>query len=150
MTATWDTFYVDYETAGLLTGVPAHVVAQQALGIEDPMEAKAALIDALQRRFEDPTDIDDVKAIAETYNTYFDHTSLPDDPGIYAGYGPYNLVDFTEDGTMTFEAREDYTWGPRPQCRRSSTRSSATPRLPCRRWRTKRSTSSSRRRPPTS
>jgi peptide/nickel transport system substrate-binding protein len=23
-------------------------------------------------------------------------------------------VDFTEDGTMTFEAREDYTWGPQP------------------------------------
>ena len=33
---------------------------------------------------------------------------------MYAGYGPYNLVDFTEDGTMTFEAREDYTWGPQP------------------------------------
>ena len=114
VTATWDTFYVDYETAGMTTGVPAHVVAQQALGIEDPMEAKAALIDALQRRFEDPTDIADVKAISETYNTYFDATSLPDDPGVYAGYGPYNLVDFTEDGTMTFEAREDYTWGPRP------------------------------------
>ena len=33
------------------------------------MEAKAALIDALQRRFDDPADIADVKAIAESYNT---------------------------------------------------------------------------------
>ena len=33
---------------------------------------------------------------------------------MYAGYGPYNLVDFTDDGTMTFEANPDYTWGPQP------------------------------------
>jgi len=109
-TATWDSFYVDYQTSGLITGVPAHVVGQQALGIEDPMEAKAALIEAFQSN-----DTESIKAISETYNTYFDATSLPDDPGVYAGYGPYNLVDFTEDGTMTFEAREDYTWGPQPK-----------------------------------
>ena len=108
-TATWDSFYVDYQTAGLVTGVPAHVVGQQALGIEDPMEAKAALIEAFQSN-----DTASIKAISETYNTYFDATSLPDDPGVYVGYGPYNLVDFTEDGTMTFEANPDYTWGPQP------------------------------------
>jgi peptide/nickel transport system substrate-binding protein len=108
-TATWDSFYVDYQTAGLLTGVPAHVVGQQALGIQDPMEAKAAVIDALRN-----DDKAAIKKISETYNTYFDATSLPDDPGVYVGYGPYNLVDFTDDGTMTFEARDDYTWGPQP------------------------------------
>jgi peptide/nickel transport system substrate-binding protein len=86
------------------------VVGQQALGIEDPMEAKAALIEAFETN-----DTASIKPISETYNTYFDATSLPDDPGVYAGYGPYNLVDFTDDGTMTFEAREDYTWGPRPK-----------------------------------
>jgi peptide/nickel transport system substrate-binding protein len=110
-TATWDTFFVDYQVpgGGLTTGVPAHVVGQQALGIDDPMEAKAALIEAFQSN-----DTAAIKPISETYNTYFDATSLPDDPGVYAGYGPYNLVDFTDDGTMTFEAREDYTWGPQP------------------------------------
>ena len=115
LTATWDTFYVDYPTAGVYAGVPAHVVAQNALGIEDPVEAKAAMIDALQRRYDDPTGSRDVKAISESYNRDFDATSLPDNPGVYAGFGPYNLVDFTEDGTMTFEAREDYTWGPQPK-----------------------------------
>jgi peptide/nickel transport system substrate-binding protein len=114
VTATWDTFFVDYQTSGMLTGVPAHVVGQHALGVQDPMEAKAAMIDALQRAYDDPKDTADVKKVSETYNTYFDATSLPDDPGIYAGYGPYNLVDFTDDGTMTFEARDDYTWGPQP------------------------------------
>jgi peptide/nickel transport system substrate-binding protein len=112
LTATWDSFYVDYSTAGIFStgNPPAHVVAQQALGIEDPMEAKAALITALQDK-----DQAKLKPIAETWNRYFDATSLPSDPGVYAGYGPYNLVDFTEDGTMTFEAREDYTWGPHPK-----------------------------------
>ena len=114
LTATWDSFYVDYQTAGVFPGVPAHVVGQNALGIEDPVEAKTALIDALQRRFDDPADTADVKAIAESWNRDFDATSLPANPGVYAGFGPYNLVDFTEDGTMTFEAREDYTWGPQP------------------------------------
>jgi peptide/nickel transport system substrate-binding protein len=109
VTATWDSFYVDYQTSGMVTGVPAHVVGQQALGIEDPMEAKAALIEAFQNN-----DTAAIKPISETYNTYFDATSLPDDPGVYVGYGPYNLVDFTEDGTMTFEANPDYTWGPQP------------------------------------
>lgn len=115
VTATWDTFYVDYPTAGLATGVPAHVVAQQAFpDITDPMEAKQALIDALRTAHEGG-DKAPVKAMSEAYNTYFDATSLPSDPGVYVGHGPFNLVDFTEDGTMTFEANPDYTWGPRPK-----------------------------------
>jgi len=115
LTATWDSFYVDYATAGVFPGVPAHVVGQNALGVEDPAEAKTGLLDALQRAFDDPADNADVKAIAESWNRDFDATSLPDNPGVYAGNGPYNLVDFTDDGSMTFEVREDYTWGPQPQ-----------------------------------
>lgn len=109
LTATWDSFYVDFATAGVFPGVPAHVVAQNALGIEDPTEAKAALIEALQGTTAD------VKAISESWNRDFDATSLPDNPGVYAGYGPYNLTSFDDDGTMVFEAREDYTWGPQPK-----------------------------------
>jgi peptide/nickel transport system substrate-binding protein len=109
LTATWDSFYVDYATAGVFPGVPAHVVGQRALGIDDPTEAKAALIEALQGSTED------VKAISDSWNRDFDATSLPDDPGVYAGYGPYNLTSFDDDGTMVFEAREDYAWGPQPK-----------------------------------
>jgi peptide/nickel transport system substrate-binding protein len=116
LTATWDTFYVDFAVDGPFPGVPAHVVAQNALGIEDPVEAKTAMIDALRARFDDASgDPADVKAIAESWNLDFDFTSLPDNPSVYASYGPYVLTDFTEDGTMTLEAREDYTWGPQPK-----------------------------------
>ncbi len=109
LTATWDTFYVDYPTAGVLPGVPAHVVAEKALGISDPAAAEAALVKAIQDK-----DTAKLKPIAETWNTYFDATSLPADAGVYAGYGPYKLTAFTDDGTMTFEANEDYKWGPQP------------------------------------
>ena len=114
VTATWDSFFVDYQIAAMTTGVPAHVIGQKALGVADPVAAKTALIDALRTAF-DGGDNAAVRKIAESYNRDFDATSLPDDPGIYAGFGPYNLVAFTEDGTMTFEAREDYTWGPQPK-----------------------------------
>jgi peptide/nickel transport system substrate-binding protein len=109
LTATWDSFYVDYATAGVSPNVPAHVVGRNALGIDDPAEAKAALIEALQGTTAD------VKAISESWNRDFDATSLPDDPGVYASFGPYNLTSFDDNGTMVFEAREDYTWGPQPK-----------------------------------
>lgn len=108
LTATWDNFFVDFALGGPFPGVPAHVVAQRALEIEDPTEAKAALIDAFE------TSGEGVKPISEVWNRDFDATSLPDDPGLYASFGPYNLTDFSDDGTMVFEAREDYTWGPQP------------------------------------
>jgi peptide/nickel transport system substrate-binding protein len=109
LTATWDTFYVDYQTAGVFPGVPAHVVAAKALGITDPKQANDALIKAIQDK-----DTAKLKTIADAWNTYFDATSLPADPGVYSSYGPYNLTAFTDDGTMTFEANENYKWGPQP------------------------------------
>lgn len=108
-TITWDTFYVDYQTGGLIVGVPAHVVAMNALGIEDPMEAKAALIAA----FEDE-DAAAIKPISEFWNTGFDATSLPDDPNLYLSAGPYVLTSYEEVSQMTFDLNPAYTWGPQP------------------------------------
>ena len=109
-TITFDSFYVDYQQSGLLVGVPAHVVAKNALGIEDPMEAKQALIEAFRDR-----DGAALKPIADFWNTGFDATSLPDDPDLYLSAGPYVLTSYDEVSQMTFEANPDYTWGPRPK-----------------------------------
>lgn len=109
ITATWDSFYVDYPTAGLQVAVPAHVVARNALGVEDAAEAKQALIDAFVNK-----DTAAIKPISDFYNTGFDYNALPADPDIYLSYGPYNLVSYEEVSEMVFEAREDYTWGERP------------------------------------
>lgn len=120
ITTVWDSFYVDYAPGGLLGPsdypVPAHTVGRLALGVEDPMEAKQAVRDALEASLEgEAAATEDVKAISETWNRAFDATSLPSDPGLYLGYGPYNLTAYDELSQMTFEAREDYTWGPKPQ-----------------------------------
>ncbi|MGH9132781.1 MAG: ABC transporter substrate-binding protein, partial [Ilumatobacteraceae bacterium] len=108
-TITWDSFYVDYQQAGLIVGVPAHVVGKNALGIEDPAEAKQAIIDAFQNN-----DAAALKPISEFWNTGFDATSLPDDPDLYLSAGAYELTSYDEVSQMTFEANPDYTWGPQP------------------------------------
>ena len=108
-TITWDSFYVDYQQGGLITGTPAHVVAKNALGIDDPAAAKQAVIDAFQNN-----DAAALKPISEFWNTGFDATSLPDDPDLYLSAGPYLLTSYDEVSQMTFEANPDYTWGPRP------------------------------------
>ena len=110
VTATWDSFYVDYQTDGIFVGVPAHIVAKKALGIEDPAEGKQAIIDAITN-----ADAAALKPISEFWNTGFDFTSLPDDPDLYLSAGPYLLTAYDEVSQMTFEFNPDYTWGPKPK-----------------------------------
>ena len=115
LTATWDSFYVDYQTAGVFPGVPAHVVAPERArhrgsGRRPRRPSSTPSSGASTTPPTPPTS----RPSPSRGTPDFDATSLPANPGVYAGYGPYNLVDFTEDGTMTFEAREDYTWGPQP------------------------------------
>ncbi|CAN5726613.1 hypothetical protein BH24ACT5_BH24ACT5_16410 [soil metagenome] len=110
MTLTYDSFYVDYQNVSPTPTEAAHIVAGRALGIEDPAEAKQALIDAFMNR-----DTKALKAIAEFWNTGYDTDTLPDDPGLYLSHGAYNLTGYTQRASMTFEAREDYTWGPQTQ-----------------------------------
>jgi peptide/nickel transport system substrate-binding protein len=109
-TITWDSFYVDYQQAGLIVGVPAHVVARNALGIEDAAEAKQAVIEAFR-----DNDTAKLKPISDFWNTGFDATELPSDSDLYLSVGPYELTSYDELSQMTFEANPDYTWGPRPK-----------------------------------
>ena len=85
--------------------------ASSALGIEDPAEAKQALIDAFQNN-----DAAALKPIAEFWNTGFD----ADQPAGRPGPVPERRRRTTSPATtsvsqMTFEANPDYTWGPQPQ-----------------------------------
>jgi glutathione transport system substrate-binding protein len=109
-TITWDSFYVDYQLSGLVVGEPAHVVAKHALGIDDPVAGKQAIIDAFRNN-----DAAALKPISEFWNTGFDATSLPDDPDLYLSAGAYLLTSYDELSQMTFEVNPIYTWGPKPQ-----------------------------------
>ncbi len=108
ITMTYDSFYVDYQLAAP-GGVAAHTVARLALGIDDPTEAKAALIAAFQ-----DNDAPALAKIAPTWSSAFDTDELPDDEGLYLSSGPYLLTSYDQRQQMTFEANPNYAWGPQP------------------------------------
>ncbi len=74
----------DWHTA-LDVAVPAHVVGRLALGVEDPMEAKQAVIDAIT-----DGDEEDLADIARVWSSGFDVTPDGDLPeSVTVGSGPY-------------------------------------------------------------
>jgi len=94
----------DWEV-NLAVGVPAHVVAMRALGLDDPAEATQALIDAFRNN-----DAAALAPISQFWNTGFRFgDTLPDDEMLYLSSGPYLLVDFVKDQYVTLEKNPDYT-----------------------------------------
>lgn len=118
VTFVYDDFYVDYPLT-ISIGVPAHVVAQHALGIDDAAEATAALLALLRRTLPDieaasTADRAEVAAVADFWNTGFDLDQMPADPSLTVGLGAYRLTEWKAGQYMIFDANPDYTWGPRP------------------------------------
>lgn len=104
ITLVYDDPFVDWEIALAAPTVPAHVVAQQALDIEDAEEAKEALITAIQ-----DGDTETLKPIADVWNSAFDFTDLPDDPSLYLASGPYVISELSaDDAYITLTANENY------------------------------------------
>lgn len=110
ITLVYDQILVDWELLYTSAGVPAHVVAAHALGIEDPSEAKAAVIDAIENK-----DAAALKPLADFWNTGFDYETMPEDADIVTGNGAYIVTDFTNE-YITLTARgAGYTAGPQPK-----------------------------------
>lgn len=103
ITFVYDVPFADWETCMTGPNLPAHVVAQRALGIEDPAEAKQALVDAITNN-----DAEALSPIAKVWSSDFNYTELPDDPGLYLSSGAYVMTDFVTDQYMTLEANEAY------------------------------------------
>src|SRR5690606_29250707 len=95
--------FADWETAFELT-MPAHAVAQIGLGITDPAEGKAAVIDAIQNN-----DRAALAGIADAYRDGFDFTSMPSDPIQYLSSGPYILSEYVEGQYLTVVKNDAYT-----------------------------------------
>src|SRR5690606_2907905 len=83
--------FVDWELVFGTTGtiLPAHVVAQHALDIEDAEEAKQAVLDAIQN-----DDREALAAISNAWNTIFNFPELPEDPSLLVASGPYQISEF--------------------------------------------------------
>ena len=91
-------------------GVPAHIVAKKALGIDDPAEGKQAILDALKDK-----DTKKLSKISNTWNTGFDFTSMPKDKDLLVHTGPYKMTDFKEGQYVTLELDDKYTGPIKPK-----------------------------------
>lgn len=90
--ATWPTPQMDWQTA-VKASVPAHVVGARAFGIDDAMEAKQAVIDAIQDE-----DAAALAEIAEVWNAGFELED-PDNATSeqLLSSGPFQIDDITTD-----------------------------------------------------
>jgi len=89
--------------------LPAHVVAEKALGISDPTEAKQAMVKAIQ-----DNDAAALAKIARFWNTGFDYTSLPSDKSLYLSNGPYVITDIKKDSYVTLKKNDKYVGDRKP------------------------------------
>lgn len=110
VTFTYSRSFSDWDTTfglgGDGVGVPAHIVAKKALGIDDPNEGKQAIMEAVESK-----DVDSLSAIADFWNTGFNFTSMPDDTDLLVHSGPYAMTDFAE-GQFLSLTRDDAYTGP--------------------------------------
>ena len=102
MTLVYDKPFADW-AIDMSIGVPAHVVAMKALGIDDAQQAKDALVKAIQDE-----DAAALAKISEFWNTGFDYTKMPDDKSLALSNGAYLMKDFQENDFMTLEKNPDY------------------------------------------
>ncbi|WP_456787859.1 ABC transporter family substrate-binding protein [Cellulomonas sp. P5_C5] len=102
ITLTYTKPFADWETA-IDQNLPAHIVAQRALGIEDAEEATDALVSAIQ----DNT-VDDLSKIAKVWSTDWNYASMPSDEDLLVTSGAYNISEFEQDQFITLTANENF------------------------------------------
>jgi len=109
MTIVYDKPFVDWEL--VMTGpLPAHVVAEHALGIKDATKAKAALVKAIQK--DDKAALSKISAF---WNSGFNFTEMPKDKSLVVSSGPYKITDFVADQYVTLSANKNYKGNLQPQ-----------------------------------
>lgn len=99
------------------SGLPAHIVAKKALGIDDPDKANQAVIDAFKKN-----DKKKLAKLANVWNKGFDFRSMPKDKDLLVNTGPYKLTDLKKDEYATLEARDDYKGSRKPKIKKMTIR----------------------------
>ncbi|WP_431799788.1 ABC transporter family substrate-binding protein [Microbacterium kunmingense] len=103
ITMTFDQPFVDWELV-FTSPLPAHVIAKNALGLEDNEEAKQAVLDAIESN-----DAAALAPMASFWNSGFNFTSMPEDPELVTASGPYMISDFVADEYITLTANPEYS-----------------------------------------
>lgn len=108
ITFTYSKPFADWETEFGLgaygSGVPAHIVAKNALGTDDSEAGKTAVLDAIEN-----SDVEALSKISNFWNTGFDFTSMPDNEDLLVHSGPYKITAFEEGQYLTLELDDAYT-----------------------------------------
>ena len=91
-------------------GVPAHIVAKKALGIDDAEKGKQAILDAIKDK-----DTKKLSKISNVWNTGFDFTSMPEDEDLLVHSGPYKMTKFEEGQYVTLELDDNYSVPTKPK-----------------------------------
>ncbi len=108
ITLTYDSPYVDWELA-FAAPLPAHIVAKNALGIEDNEEAKQAVLDAIENN-----DAEALASISAFWNAGFNFTEMPENTELVTASGPYMITDFQADQFVTLTANPEYKGDNKP------------------------------------
>ncbi|WP_185740422.1 ABC transporter substrate-binding protein [Homoserinimonas aerilata] len=108
ITLVFDRFVPDWQLM-FDVGLPAHVVAAKALGIDDPGEAKQALITAVTQR-----DKKRLAPLSRVWNSAFNFTETPDDPALLVGNGPYTVTEIVAGDHLVLTANPEYRGAHRP------------------------------------
>lgn len=91
-------------------GVPSHIVAKKALGVDDAEKGKEAILKALKDK-----DTKKLSKISNTWNTGFDFTSMPKDEDLLVHNGPYKITKFEEGQYLTLELDDNYSGPTKPK-----------------------------------
>ena len=126
VTFTYSKPFADWETElGLSAygaGVPAHIVAKNALGTTDAEAGKVAILDAIESNDEAA-----LSKVSDFWNTGFDFTSMPENEDLLVHNGPYEITDFEEGQYLSLSRDEDYTGPIEPKVDRVTIRYNGDP-----------------------
>ncbi len=106
LTVTYDHQVADWQTA-LQVNAPAHIVAERAFRLTDPVQAITQFEAAVSQ-----ASLSDQQALAGDYFAAFSfNVQNKNNPGLKVSAGAYNIVQFTPGDSITLKANPSFTWG---------------------------------------
>ncbi len=85
-------------------GVPAHIVAKNALKTTDAEAGKRAVLEAIENN-----DASSLSKLSNFWNTGFDFTSMPENEDLLVHSGPYRISEYEEGQYLTLTLDDAYT-----------------------------------------
>ena len=103
ITMTFNEPFVDWDLV-FASPLPAHIIAEKSLDIEDADEAKQAVLDAIESE-----DAAALAPMASFWNSGFNFTEMPEDTDLVTASGPYMISDYVADQYVTLTANPEYS-----------------------------------------